>query len=236
MKSGFRVETHTMPKYRFIVQSPSGKVRRGSISEKDESTAQASLESAGFKVVSISESTDLVVHTASGNAAASGRPRTVPERAALIEFEDSIGEKFTKLLNTYFLRREFTMLLAVAGLVWIVFAWAGKPEKAPPAELEYKAYNITVTIDNTDFPDSGRAQIRIPEIPFTTTEDLKSDTPPHTVEILIEAAKEPKTVEITLIEGTATKVARGQSILQAGAEAGTFSVQSPEFTQIEEER
>ena len=227
-----------MPKYRFIVQSPSGKARRGTISEKDEYSAQAALETAGFKVVSLTEKTDLVVHTPTGGAVASGRVRAKPERAALIEFEDSTGEKISNFFNTYVFRREVVILLMVAGLVWIVYTWATKPERKPPPELEYQGLKITVSIDRSDFPEAGRAKIRFPEIPFTVTEDFSSDSNGslQEVEIEIEAAKDPKTVDITLVEGTSTPVATGHGTLEAGSEKGVYSVQVINFTKVEEEK
>jgi hypothetical protein len=224
-----------MPKYRFIVQSPSGKARRGTISEKDEHSAQVALETAGFKVVSLTEKTDLVVHTPSGAAAASGRPSSKPERAALIEFEDSPGEKVKMFLNTFVLRREVVIVLMLMGLAWIVYAWATQPEKKPPPELEYQGLNITVTFDTSDYPDADRALVRIPEIPFTHTEDFQSDESPRKVNISIEVAKEPQTVEVTLIEGTSTPIASGRATLDAGTEKGAYSAEVLDFEPIKKE-
>lgn len=126
-----------MPKFRFIVQSPSGKVRRGTITEQDENAARESLQSAGFSVVSLTESTDLVVHTPAGGTG--GRPRSKPERAALIEFEESLGEKFKDFLNTYIFRKELVILLMVAGFAYIVVSWMGQEAPEGPKSLSIKS-------------------------------------------------------------------------------------------------
>ena len=222
-----------MPKFRFIVQSPSGKARRGTITEQDENSARESLQSAGFTVVSLTESTDLVVHTPAGGTG--GRPRSKPERAALIEFEDSLGEKVKDFLNSYIFRKELVVLLMVAGFAYIVVSWMGQEEPEGPQELEYQEYNIKVTIDSSGFPDAGRAQVRLPDIPYNATKDFDRGSSPSTVEIIIEAAKEPQAVEVTLMEGTVTAVARTSGTLEAGAEKGAFSFNAVDFEEIKEE-
>lgn len=222
-----------MPKFRFIVQSPSGKARRGTITEQDENSARESLQSAGFTVVSLTESTDLVVHTPAGGTG--GRPRSKPERAALIEFEDSLGEKLKDFLNSYIFRKELVVLLMVAGFAYIVVSWMGQEEPEGPQELEYQEYNIKVTIDSSGFPDAGRAQVRLPDIPYNASKDFDRGSSPSTVEIIIEAAKEPQAVEVTLMEGTVTAVARTSGTLEAGAEKGAFSFNAVDFEEIKEE-
>lgn len=221
-----------MPKFRFIVQSPSGKVRKGTISEKDEQSARQSLESAGFSVVSLTESTELIVHTPAAGPA--GRPRVKPERAAIIEFEESAGDKAKGFLNTFILRREFAIVLAVLGLVWIVYAWTTRPEKPPDPEEQYATLTFAGSIDNSGFPETRRAIVRIPELPYTETVEFQSDSPPHQVSIVIETTREPQTVEVTLQEGS-EKVARGSGTLQPGAEKGQYSFSVSEFQALAEE-
>ncbi|MCA9779799.1 MAG: hypothetical protein KC800_23890 [Candidatus Eremiobacteraeota bacterium] len=223
-----------MPKYRFIVQSPSGKVRRGTITEKDENGARDQLQSAGFTVVSLTEMTDLVVHTPTGGATG-GRPRSKPERAALIEFEDTFGEKIKDFFNDYVFRKELVMLLMVAGLGYLLLSWMTQKEPEGPRELEYQEYTITVTVDSSGYPDTGRAQVRLSDIPYTATEDFDKGSSPSTVEVVIEAAKEPKNVEVTLMEGTVTPVARTSGTLEAGPNKGSFTFNAVDFAPIKED-
>lgn len=228
------VEAQPMPKYRFIVQSPSGKVRRGTITEKDEEAARESLQSAGFSVVSLEESSaiDLVVHTPA--AGPSGRPRSAPQRAAIIEFEVTPWEKIQSFLNKFFLRKEVALLLTVAGLIWIVVSWLGRPEPPPPMELEYTEYRITISVEGSKFPDAHRVKIRLPDIPYSVTENLKTDEPSSSIELVFEAARDPEAIEVTLVEGTSTPVAQTSGTLQAAGQKGMFTFEATDFQAIKE--
>lgn len=209
-----------MPKYRFVVQSPSGKMRRGTISEKDEAAAQQSLLKAGFQVVSVTEVTDLIVHTPA--ATPTGRARLTPERANIIEFEESLGEKLWTALSTYVLRREVALLLAVAGVLWLaVGAFQNRGREAPP-ELEYKTLKVTVEVDTSGY-QANTLEIRLPEIPFKKRERVQADSKQvQKAELNIESTVVPSNVQVSLLDGEQV-VAKAEGILEATSVAGEFS-------------
>lgn len=217
-----------MPKYRFIVQSPSGKARRGNITERDEAAARTALQNAGFTVVSLQEENAIVVQTESPVVA--GRSRLKPERASIIEFEESFGERLWTGFHRYFLRRETAILLAVAGVIWIVVSQMQKPAVEPSPELEYKPYKITVQVDTSGF-DADTLEVRLPDIPYKKSE--RAGGGPQTVVLDFESAVVPEKVEVTLKDGL-TETAFAEGVLsREGKNDGSFSF-APDLTPVKE--
>ena len=208
-----------MPKFRFIVQAKSGKARRGTITEADEQAARHQLESAGFQVVSLIESTDLVVHTPAQGPA--GRKKHRTERAAIIDFEETAGEKIGRLLNTYFLRREAAMILAVAGLIWIATGMFGGSEPPKPEGPTYVPYVVTVEVTDSGF-EPDQVEVRLPDIPFKVAEPW-DEGPSQKVVLDFEAAKQPDRVEITFYEDKEKVGYEEGHLSSAGSGKYTFS-------------
>lgn len=189
-----------MPKFRFIVQAPSGKVRRGTITESDELSARRQLEEAGFKVVSLTESSDLVVHTPAGTSAG-GRTAVKPQRAAIIDFEETPWERLIKAFNFYILRREFAVVLGIVGVVWMVAGSFGGPEKQAPAKLDYKEIKVVVKVDVAG-SEADMVEVRLPEIPYRVTEPLElGNDGIQEVVLDFESSVVPSEVEVKLLEG-----------------------------------
>ena len=220
-----------MPKYRFIVQSPSGKSRRGTISERDEDSAKQALSKAGFQVVSLTEVADLVVHTPATSAG--GRTRVKPERASIIEFEENFGEKLWSLSHRYFLRREAAIVLAVLGLILIVVSAFQSPGEIAPPALEYKVVKITVNVDTKGY-EGNSLEVLLPDIPFTVKERVEPDSDKiQSVDLEIEVAVIPNRVEVALWDGSTVK-AKATGTLTATAVEGEFSF-SPDLVTVKSE-
>lgn len=201
------------------MQSNSGKVRKGTITESDEQAARERLESAGFKVMSLAESADLIVHTP--NQGTTGRTKPQIQRAAIIDFEETTSEKIVRLLNTYILRREAAMILAVTGLIWIVVGMSGRSKPEGPQGPVYVPHKVVVTVTASDqTPD--RVEVRLPDVPFKTSQEWK-DASSQDVVLDFEATRQPDRVEVTLYEGD-TKVAFEKGHLNSsGAGQYTYS-------------
>jgi hypothetical protein len=187
-----------MPKFRFMVQSATGKVRRGSLIEADEEAARKRLQAAGFAVLSLNEEAELVVHEQGG----SGRPKVAPQRASIIAFEETWWEKIWLGIHTYVLRRETAMLLALAGLIWISVGLLNKPKATGPAELDYKDWKGTVTVDSHGFDRASNIVVSLPDLPYTQSERIDREaTGAQTVVVDIQSANIPNRIVVTLVDG-----------------------------------
>jgi len=182
-----------MPKFRFIVQSATGKVRRGTLTEADSEAARRRLEQAGFAVTSLIEEVELVIEAPPGG---DGRPKLIHKRASIIAFEETWWERLWRLFHTYFLRREAALVLAATGLVWMVVGLAGGPQNSDPPELEYSGYKIQVITDEQDYAAKTMV-VRLPDIPFKATRAVDAQ---GQVEIDFEAAVAPHRIEVVLME------------------------------------
>lgn len=207
-----------MPKYRFIVRAESGKVRRGTLTEESEQSARKRLEEAGFEVVSLVESTDLVVHTPQTTQ---GRTKYSPVRADIIDFEETLDEKFVNLLNRFLLRREVALMLGILGLIWVVVSGLGKEEPKKAPEVQYVAYEVSVSVDTQDY-DANLVEVRLPDIPFKVSEPIDRDSEgAQTVKLEFEAANKPERIEVAVLDGQDV-LARGDGLLQSSGQ-GKFS-------------
>lgn len=189
-----------MPKYRFVVQAPSGKVRRGTLTESDEYAARKRLESAGFSVVSLGEEADIVVHTPTSGSAAS-QARMKPERADIIEFEETLGEKIQNFLTGYVLRRETAMVLGMLGFVWIIYSSWGVKKPTPAVTPDFHPLKVVVTVDVSK-AEGNTLDVRLPDIPFRSTAPLKADSD-GTQKMVIERETTvvPSKVEVYISDG-----------------------------------
>lgn len=198
------VELVSMPKYRFVVQAPSGMVRRGTITESDEQAARKRLREAGFTVVTLAEEADIVVHTPSSGPAAV-KMQTKPERAAIIDFEETGFEKFQNFINKYFLRKETALVLGVAGLIWIVYSGLGSKSNAVSTEPQYLPIKVLVVSD-VSVVEANTMVVRLPEIPYSKSERLAPDpSGKQSLSFEIEVVKIPTKVEVQLAEGSEVK-------------------------------
>lgn len=188
------VETSLMAKFAFIVRGPDGRVRKGHVAEKDEPLARKRLMEAGFEVLSLTEKSDLVVHQAK-----QGRERSKPQRAAIIDFDETPLERLWSFLDNRILRRETAMVLAVVGFVWLMVASWGKPEKKL-IEPEYSNYKITVKFDSSDF-DCDRVMVTFPDLPISLDREVK-EPGPQTEVFELETHKSLKRVNVDLYDGT----------------------------------
>ena len=208
------VETSTMPKFRFVVKAESGIVRRGTITERDQESARTKLENSGFQVVSLTESTDVQIHSSSSPSG--GQKLAPPVRASIIDFEDTMWEKIKNFLNRFVLRRETAMLLGVAGVIWLIVNSMRGEEKPRAIETNYVSYKIQVTVDvqNTD---AHYLKVRLPEVPLTKMEEIQPDDDgTQSLMLDFESMTRPTRVE-TMLQDNEEKVhAKAKSLLEAG--------------------
>lgn len=209
-----------MPKFRFVVQAPSGKIRRGTIAESDEQTARNRLREAGFTVVSLNEESDIVVHAPAAGAS-NVQMRVKPERAALIDFEETLFEKFQNFVSTFFLRKEAAIFLGVVGVAWILYSMKGSGEQTAPVEPEYLPVKIEVTSDVTGF-DADTLVVRLPEVPYTKSAPVSPD-PSGKQQLVfeIDVMKIPTQVEVQLVDNREVLASeRGELAVKGGGVYG----------------
>ena len=206
-----------MAKFAFIVRSQDGRVRKGNVSEADEEAARKRLMKAGFEVISLTEKTDLVVHDGTKKP---GRP--TPQRAAIIDFEETPLERFWGFVNSRLLRRETAMVLAVIGFVWLIAGSVGGPEETAPPEPEFKLYKISVQFDPADYR-YDLVTLRLPEIPVTLS--AKPEKGATSAKFELEAVQTPSQVEVKLLD-RGEPVAEDAGALTSSATKGEFSYQA----------
>ena len=214
---GTSVEAAVMAKFAFIVRSQDGRVRKGNVSEVDEEAARKRLMKAGFEVISLSEKTDLIVHEETRK-----RGRPTPQRAAIIDFEETPLERFWGFVQSRLLRRETALVLAVIGFVWLIVGSLGGPKETAPPEPEFKLYKISVQYDPADYR-YDLVTLRLPEIPVTLSAKVEKGATSANFEL--EAVQTPSQVEVKLLDG-GKPVAEDAGSLVSSAAKGEYSYQA----------
>lgn len=196
-----------MPKFRFAVRSPEGKLRTGTVTEATLEAAKDRLKNAGFLIVTLAEETELVIHEAKSPT---GTAHVKTERAAIIEFELSFTERLSAFLHRFILRKEFALLLLLLGTPLAGYGYLHRPKAAPVAEAKYIAFDVEVTVD----PGSSQGdlyEVLLPDIPLRFTAKKADGT---ILKSSFEAVKQPGRVLVRLIhEGKL--VAEGEGLLSA---------------------
>lgn len=206
-----------MPKYRFCVKAPNGKVRRGTVNEVDLEAARLRLVKAGFEVLELGKEAELVIETPTALPGHSGRVGAKFQRAAILEFDETPWERLVGVLRTYLLRKEAAVAFLVLGVVVIGARLVLAPKDTAPTKPVYLPYTIEVTVVLGDF-DGRTVRVSLPEIPFTHS--VPTDVSPvggeQTVTFEIETLTEPRAVGVRLLDATGNVLATGESTLASG--------------------
>jgi hypothetical protein len=195
-----------MPKYRFAVRSKEGKLRTGSVTEASLEGAKERLKAAGFLIVSLTEETELVIHQAKP---ATGTAPPKIQRAAIIEFESTFGERLQEFLGRYVLRKEFAMVLFVLGIAWAVYLALNRPKPPPDTTPKYMPLVVQVEVDPGAF--QGQTYIaKLPDIPLQFSQKASQG---NRLDYSFESLKQPGRVEVSLADSSGKVVAQGDALL-----------------------
>ncbi len=208
-----------MPKFRFAIRSKEGKLRTGTVTEADIASAKDRLIKAGFIIVTLAEESELVIHQ---NVSTGSISRPNPERASIIEFEMTAGERFASFFSTFILRKEFALVLFVLGALWAGYLFVNREKPPVDTGPKYVAYKLVVEVD----PGSIKGSTYVVSLPDVPLRFSKSASPEGTRESLpfdFEALKEPKKVEVTLVDSADSPIGMGEGILTS-KEAGVLGV------------
>lgn len=201
-----------MAKFRFTVRTPEGRSRRGRITEATLKDARSKLNEAGYQVIELLEEPEIEVHQAPRTK---GGPK--PQRARIIEFETSLGERLWEWLNSWILRKEMAAGLLMLGMLALLASWALAPKKEIRKELEYHPYTIAVEVDCGSL-EGSQLQILLPDLPFKKTAEAQPGS--QTVEFELELTNQPSEVEVSLVTSGGKIVGsdKGTLTAQAGQE------------------
>lgn len=200
-----------MPKFRFAVRSPEGKLRTGTVTEATLDAAKERLKSAGLLIVTLTEESELVVHQSKGPGSAA-TPR--PERAAIIEFEVTAGERVMAWLGRYVLRKEFALVLFLTGFAWVGYQIAHREKPPAPVEIKYINQAVEVQVDPGAF-QGETYRVVLPDIPLRFDQKASEG---NLLKVSYEAAKQPGRVQVTLTDLTGETVAEGEGLLSSRGE------------------
>ncbi len=206
-----------MPKYRFCVKAPNGKIRRGTVNEVDLEAARLRLLKAGFEVLELRKDTELIIESPTAMPGQTGRGAPRFQRAAILEFDETPWERLTDLARTYLLRREAAVAILLVGILVIVGRIVLAPESQGPQKPDYRLYEVNVDVELAQF-DGRTLRVSLPEIPFTHSEptEVAPVGAQQTVIFEIEAVIEPRTVSVRLFDATGNSLAAGESSLTQG--------------------
>lgn len=197
-----------MPKYRFAVRSPEGKLRTGTVTEASIEKARDRLKAAGFLIVSLQEEAELVV-LESKTPSGVKTPKT--ERAAIIEFETTFAERVGNFLNSYLLRKEVALVLLVAGGALAVYLNLSKAKPSAAFEEKYKDIKVEIQVETGGLTSKGKTyQVVLPDIPLRFSQPV-IDGPLLKHEF--EAVKQPGRVQVTLLDESNDPLAEGEGLL-----------------------
>lgn len=210
-----------MAKFRFLVSSPKGKARRGTVTEATLADARASLQKAGFTVVELFEEADIVIQE---QKRPSGKTQFKPKRARIIDFELTPAERVGEFFSTYILRREVALLLLVAGLCWMAVAYVNKEPPPKPIEATLYDLKLKVQVDLNSLP-GDRLILRLPEIPYSqeTRVSSKDEGSGPTLELDFQLEKDASKLEIELLDGE-TIVGKTNRAISTGPNSQSIDV------------
>lgn len=201
-----------MPKYRFAVRSKEGKLRTGTVTEATLDAAKTRLTGAGFLIVSLQEEAELVIHEAKSPAGAA-RPKT--ERAAIIEFEQSLGERTMEFLGRFVLRKEIAMALFLGGAGWAGYQHWTAPKPTAPVEIKYLPLQVQVQVDPGAMAGKGTEyQVVLPDVPLQFSQPVNGGT---LLKYDFEFPNQPGRVQVRLLDGE-TVLAEGDGLLSTREE------------------
>ncbi len=201
-----------MPRFRFCVKAPDGRIRRGTVNESELSAAQARLLNAGFEILELSVHSELLIETPKSSHGGRGAHRV--QRATIIEFEETPLEKLQAFLERWVLRREAALALLVLGVMIIAGGAILSPSPPSIPQAEYRAHHLVIKARVGDF-DGSRLRVNLPEIPYSVTEivPVSLDDGWQTVEIELESLREPSKVEVRLLKFDGAVIAEGSGPL-----------------------
>jgi hypothetical protein len=208
-----------MPKFRFAVRSKEGKLRTGSVTEASLEAARERLKGAGFVIVSLQEEAELVVLE---SKTTSGVSRPKAERAAIIEFETTLGERIGNFFRTYILRIQFAALLLAVGAALAVYQNLNRPKPAPPAEEKFLSMKVEIQVDAGALAGKGATYDAVlPDIPLRFSRPVSEGS---VLAYEFEALKQPGRVQVALLDKDNAVLAEGEGLLsirQQGLLAGS---------------
>jgi hypothetical protein len=202
-----------MPKYRFAVRTREGKLRTGTVTEATLEGAKSRLTGAGFVIVTLQEEAELVVLE---SRAPSGVKAPKPERAAIIEFETTLGERISDFLSRFVLRKEFALALLVIGGAWALYQNIHRTPIAGPPEPTYLPLTVEIEIDPGGLSGKGTTyEVILPDIPLRFSQPV-SDGP--LIKYSFEAVKQPGRVLANLLDQDGQPVGEGEGLLSLRGE------------------
>ena len=211
-----------MAKFRFVVRSPQGKARRGTVTEDTMADARASLQKAGYEVIELFEETDIVIHQ---HKSSSGKKIHKPTRAKIIDFELTAGERFGEFLSKFVLRREVALLLLVAGICWMAISYVNS--EPPPAPVEPTLYDLKLTVQvDLNSMEGERVVLSLPEVPYSTEQTIGpgSEQTLPAIELDLQLEKQVSKLELNLLDRDKKSVARATSPIQVGPDPQTLEL------------
>jgi hypothetical protein len=208
-----------MPKYRFAVRSKEGKLRTGSVTEVSMDSAKERLKSAGFVIVSLTEEAELVILEAKAPGGAT-KPKT--ERAAIIEFETTFGERIGSVFSRFILRKEFAMVLFALGAGWATYQNLNRPKPVAPIEAKYLPMAVEIQVEAGGLTaQGGTFEAVLPDIPLRFGQPVSDG---NLLKYSFEALKQPGRVQVSLLDSSKAVVGEGDGLLsirQGGTLTGT---------------
>jgi hypothetical protein len=207
-----------MPKYRFAVRSPEGKLRTGSVTELSLEAAKERLKSAGFVIVSLQEEAELVIVEAKSPG---GPAAAKTQRAAIIEFETTFGERVGNFFARFILRKEFAVVLFALGAGWAGYQHLHAPKPPAVVEEKYLPLAVEVQVDSGALAGKGTTyHVVLPDIPLRFSRPVSEGA---LLKYEFESLKQPGRVQVTLVDSADKVLAEGEGLLairQEGLLAG----------------
>lgn len=196
-----------MPKFRFAVRSPEGKLRTGSVTEATLDAARQRLKGAGFVIVSLAEEAELVIPESKATASALRGPK--PKRAAIIEFETTFSERLGNFFSRFILRKEFAILLFLVGIGLAGYRYAHRPQPPPRTEPKYMPFALEIEVE-PGMAEGETFEAVLPDIPLAFSQKASEG---NLLKYSFEALKQPVRVQVKLTDSSHKVLAEGEGLL-----------------------